>query len=500
MAEHHSPSPSVSSPPPPPPPPPPQQLQQQQELTPNNDRLEIIRQIALTNQLTVPWEDVRKALEDELAHVLESNQLTYTSSSVTNPLTTTLTAIPNTDATEESSIVDASNEEQQLRRETEVATPTTAATTATTSNEEDQPQVPEQQQGEENTQAQETGSQPVDDAKVKKPVETVSQLSDERQVVSADSPAVKDDTPEGSEVKDNGSNYSTSVVKQSEEENKSKEKTPEQEQGWPVGQDAAKFVPISTNTLLLETPQAYHCRIKGLLDAFPSAPFTIQRVCELVANPNEHHTNLIKYLRAVEKVLMITSSINEFSNPAYNGPSALDEKDEEAYHRGSGRIANGASRSKNLDFGLIATKMPSDGSDEDDDEEDEFGPGLSAHSNSSINEKEVYDAVLADVDAFEARFGTGKEKQGDEEDDERDDEDVEVEEALLAGSEAGNAEGTTTATISTAAAGDITEQMDVDDVDQIVRATVITSTMEGVESDGPSEDVAVEGGMEVDQV
>ncbi|KAG0366539.1 protein phosphatase 4, regulatory subunit 2 [Mortierella sp. AD032] len=492
MAEHHSPS----SPPPPPPPPQQQQQQQEQELTPpSNDRLEIIRQIALTNQLTVPWEDVRKALEDELAHVLESNQLTYTSPSVTNPLTTTLTAIPNTDVTEESSIVDASNEEQQSTSEVEVTT-TATVSTIITNNGEDQPQVPEQQQGKE--KAQETGVKAVADAEDRLPEETVSQLKDEGQAPSADTPATKDDTPEGTEAKDNESDYSTSVEKQSQEENKSQEKTLEQEQGWPVGQDAAKFVPISTNTLLLETPQGYHDRIKGLLDAFPSAPFTIQRVCELVSTPNEHHTNLIKYLRAVEKVLMITSSINEFSNPAYNGPSALDGKDEETYYRGSGRILNGDSQSKDLDFGLISTKMPSDGSDEDDDEDDEFGPGLSAHSNSNISEKEVYDAVLADVDAFEARFGTGKETQGDEGDDEGEDEDVE--EAFLAVSEADDAEGTTSATLLTAAVGDIAEQMDVDDVDQSVRATAITSTMEGVESDGSSEEAVVEGGMEVDQV
>ncbi|KAF9967987.1 hypothetical protein BGZ73_000296 [Actinomortierella ambigua] len=76
-----------------------------------------------------------------------------------------------------------------------------------------------------------------------------------------------------------------------------------------------------------ETPDAYHQRICGLLSAFTSPPFTIQRICELLLDPTAHHTLVTKYLRAVEKVLNITSSIDEFSNPAYVGVSALDSKE-----------------------------------------------------------------------------------------------------------------------------------------------------------------------------
>ncbi|KAF9904542.1 hypothetical protein EC991_002602 [Linnemannia zychae] len=494
MTEHHSPSPAPSSP----------QQQQQQQAPAILERLEIIRQIALTNQLITPWEDVRKALKDELELVLESNQLTYTSPSVTNPLTTTLTAIPNTNATEEPTIREASTEEQQSTGGVEAST--TTATTASTTGVEAQPHAPEQQQQEkENSQAHEAEPKAVATAEDKKPEDNASQVTDHEQAASTDIPIVKDDTPEGNEAKDTESHDESgslaTVEKQGEDENKNREKSPVHEQGWPVGSDTAKFVPISTNTLLLETPQGYHDRIKGLLDAFPSAPFTIQRVCELVSNPTEHHTNLIKYLRAVEKVLMITSSINEFSNPAYSGPSALDEKEEEAQHHGSDRTVNGNySQSKNLDFGLISTRMPSDGSDEDEDEDEdeEFGPrASSAHNNSNISEKEAYDAVLADVDAFEAQFGTGKENQRGEEGEEGDDEDEEEAEAyLLAASEADKASGPTATTAATATAAGIVDEMDVDD-DQSVEAAAVSTTMEGVES--PSEEAVAEGGMEVDQ-
>ncbi|KAG0306469.1 hypothetical protein BGZ98_002349, partial [Dissophora globulifera] len=54
-------------------------------------------------------------------------------------------------------------------------------------------------------------------------------------------------------------------------------------------------------------------------------------------------------------VLMITSSINEFSNPAYNGPSALDE-DRSAENDRSSTGVNGGDYSgtrSGLDFGLI---------------------------------------------------------------------------------------------------------------------------------------------------
>lgn len=279
---------------------------------------------------SVPWEELRKVLKDELEQVLESNQLTYTASRVTNPLTTALTAIPTTAITittttivEEasSSIVDATTANQEQDAKEEEAVSTDATTTIKTSDD-DQPHVPEhdqeQHQQNQETQAQEaaattTTTAAAADAAVRKPEESTSEAEGGQATPSETSFVSKDDTPVGAEAKEKenyeGSNGPTPVENHGEDDNK--EKTPEhQEQGQLASEDAANVVPISINTLVLETPQGYHDRIKGLLDAFSSAPFTIQRVCELISCPTEHHTNLIKYLRAVEKVCLHVCSWN----------------------------------------------------------------------------------------------------------------------------------------------------------------------------------------------
>lgn len=46
-----------------------------------------------------------------------------------------------------------------------------------------------------------------------------------------------------------------------------------------------------------------------------NAPFTIQRVCELCVRPQEHYKVVGKYLRAVEKALLVTSTWDSFPNP-----------------------------------------------------------------------------------------------------------------------------------------------------------------------------------------
>jgi serine/threonine-protein phosphatase 4 regulatory subunit 2 len=43
-----------------------------------------------------------------------------------------------------------------------------------------------------------------------------------------------------------------------------------------------------------------------------SPPFTIQRLCELCARPKEHYKSVGKYLRAVEKTLLVTSAWDSF--------------------------------------------------------------------------------------------------------------------------------------------------------------------------------------------
>ena len=53
-----------------------------------------------------------------------------------------------------------------------------------------------------------------------------------------------------------------------------------------------------------------------------NAPFTIQRVCELCVRPQEHYKAIGKYLRAVEKALLVTSTWDSFPNPVSNEAKA----------------------------------------------------------------------------------------------------------------------------------------------------------------------------------
>lgn len=41
-------------------------------------------------------------------------------------------------------------------------------------------------------------------------------------------------------------------------------------------------------------------------------PFTIQRVCELCLHPKQHYTSVGKYLRAIEKSILVTSTWDSF--------------------------------------------------------------------------------------------------------------------------------------------------------------------------------------------
>lgn len=40
------------------------------------------------------------------------------------------------------------------------------------------------------------------------------------------------------------------------------------------------------------------------LDSFNSAPFTVQRICELLAEPKKQYTRIDKFMRAVEKNIL----------------------------------------------------------------------------------------------------------------------------------------------------------------------------------------------------
>ncbi|KAI0374953.1 PPP4R2-domain-containing protein [Pilatotrama ljubarskyi] len=58
--------------------------------------------------------------------------------------------------------------------------------------------------------------------------------------------------------------------------------------------------------------QEMRSSIYAQLDEFDGTPFTIQRICELCMKPRQHYKYIGKYLRAVEKCLLITSSWDTF--------------------------------------------------------------------------------------------------------------------------------------------------------------------------------------------
>jgi serine/threonine-protein phosphatase 4 regulatory subunit 2 len=59
------------------------------------------------------------------------------------------------------------------------------------------------------------------------------------------------------------------------------------------------------------------------INATCSAPFTIQRLCELCVNRRQHYTSVGKYLRAVEKALLVTSTWDAFpvTSPSASEPT-----------------------------------------------------------------------------------------------------------------------------------------------------------------------------------
>nr|GAT44026.1 predicted protein [Mycena chlorophos] len=82
-----------------------------------------------------------------------------------------------------------------------------------------------------------------------------------------------------------------------------------------------KLAPFPSRRPILHVPTSYMTVQEAadmrevvfeLLDQFDAAPFTIQRVCELCLEPKKHYTSVGKYLRAVEKALLVTSTHASF--------------------------------------------------------------------------------------------------------------------------------------------------------------------------------------------
>ncbi|KAF7363320.1 hypothetical protein MSAN_00987400 [Mycena sanguinolenta] len=73
------------------------------------------------------------------------------------------------------------------------------------------------------------------------------------------------------------------------------------------------LVPVPANYMTAEESTEMKESVFALLDQFDSnPPFTIQRVCELCLYPKQNYNSVGKYLRAVEKSLLVTSTYDSF--------------------------------------------------------------------------------------------------------------------------------------------------------------------------------------------
>ncbi|KAG0088235.1 hypothetical protein BGZ92_006465 [Podila epicladia] len=314
-------------------------------------RDDLIHEVALTNQITVPWEDLRRALKGKLEVAITSAGLVYTDPFITNPITTTLAA-------ENTSIPDLS----ELS-----AVPVNVPEAST--QEESKQEEPKQEQGQDQEKT------------------TIEAISEATTTTTTTKEPIKEETTTTTDIP-----TTTTLV-----DDKVEVTAPTVSSNGPA--TPPRMVPVSKETLILETPAGYHARITQLLNTFTSAPFTIQRVCELLDNPTEHHSSLIKYLRAVEKVLMITSSINQFSNPAYNGPSALDGDLDSSEKKLSS--SNGDFSRHNLDLSLITTTVVEHEDEVADEEEHQHESFTSTKGSVETEESLSTDTSAQEVEGMD---------------------------------------------------------------------------------------------------
>ncbi|KAF8791824.1 Sodium channel protein para like protein [Argiope bruennichi] len=87
------------------------------------------------------------------------------------------------------------------------------------------------------------------------------------------------------------------------------------------------------------------------VESFTSAPFTIQRLCELVTDPTKHYNRTDKYMRGIEKNVLVVSTIeprsgqegNNVNNPVVNGllnDSPRDDNDTLNGHESSDSVSS----------------------------------------------------------------------------------------------------------------------------------------------------------------
>ncbi|XP_014681017.1 PREDICTED: serine/threonine-protein phosphatase 4 regulatory subunit 2-A-like [Priapulus caudatus] len=90
---------------------------------------------------------------------------------------------------------------------------------------------------------------------------------------------------------------------------------------------------------------AMRTRLLDTLDKFTSAPFTIQRLCELVTEPKKHYNRTDKFLRGIEKNVLVVSTLAPFTGK--ETPSGL--------HFVNGILENGDESKAETESGKMET-------------------------------------------------------------------------------------------------------------------------------------------------
>ncbi|KAJ2817538.1 hypothetical protein IWW50_006135 [Coemansia erecta] len=117
-------------------------------------------------------------------------------------------------------------------------------------------------------------------------------------------------------------------------------------------------------------------RISYSLHTFDEAPFTIQRIAELLAWPERHYRNVLKFLRAVERVVYVTSTVDEFPPCMQNDGAEEAQNDCETQS-----ASNGATATPSTMFSLVASQKEEPSSQQTDKGADPAA--LSARSESA---------------------------------------------------------------------------------------------------------------------
>lgn len=65
------------------------------------------------------------------------------------------------------------------------------------------------------------------------------------------------------------------------------------------------------------------------LDTFAAAPFTVQRICELLTTPRKEYNRIDKYMRALEKNILVVSTTEPGNRRTENGENVVNGIDSE---------------------------------------------------------------------------------------------------------------------------------------------------------------------------